>query len=303
MEATMSDRGMQGMEGMQDRPTIGAAVAAHDHRAAARGRAIAVLAVAALLVSVVGAIAGCAPVADQTPAAGALVAGLPTPVAPVTGTTNVTDVAVLGGDAAVTITATEEAVAADGAVAVTTTDGAPQLGVLPGPAIAPEGTVVDLPPRQHALLGQPAPDFTMDRLDGGEPVSLSGLKGKPVVLNFWATWCPPCRLEMPWLQNAYNAHQAEGLTVLAVDAGEKVPPDMVHDQVARFVEDAGLTFPMLLGDNTYEVQKQWSVLGLPATFLVDSEGKVVDFHGGAFPNQATFEDWLQAILAPEGGDS
>jgi thiol-disulfide isomerase/thioredoxin len=171
-----------------------------------------------------------------------------------------------------------------------------EVGLAESVPTAPPGEVIDLPRKPHVLLQQPAPDFAMADVISGETVSLSGLLGKPVVVNFWATWCAPCRFEMPWFETAFKAHQDVGLTVLAVDAGEKVPPDLIADQVTRFVRSSGLTFPILLGDNTFDVQKEWTVLGLPATFLIDAEGTVVDYHSGAFPNQATFESRLAEIL-------
>jgi cytochrome c biogenesis protein CcmG, thiol:disulfide interchange protein DsbE len=163
---------------------------------------------------------------------------------------------------------------------------------------APEGQVIEIPARGHPLLGKSAPDFTMTRVGSGEQVSLADFKGQPLLVNYWATWCPPCRLEMPWLQAAYDAHKDNGFVVLAVDAGEKVPPSMVPDTIQRFLDSAGLTFPVLMGDNTYAVQRQWSILGLPASFLIDREGNVVDFMSGAYPNQATLEHHLEAVLAP-----
>ena len=71
----------------------------------------------------------------------------------------------------------------------------------------------------EAQVGNLAPDFQLDNLDG-KPVALSDLKGKPVLLNFWATWCPPCRDEMPYIQEIYDEWSDEGLVVLAINYGE-----------------------------------------------------------------------------------
>jgi thiol-disulfide isomerase/thioredoxin len=150
-----------------------------------------------------------------------------------------------------------------------------------------------LPPPSHPLMGQPAPDFVMKRLSDGQEVKISDLKGKTVMVNFWATWCPPCRLEMPWLESVYGKHKDQGFELLAVDAGEKVPPSMVEDQVKQFVERMGLTFPTLLGDNTYDVQREYSVYGLPSTFIIDPNGTVIDYHNGMYPNEATLEAQIQ----------
>ncbi len=168
-------------------------------------------------------------------------------------------------------------------------------------SLFPQDKVVELPVPNHALLNRPAPDFTMTLLETGEEVSLSDYAGQWVMVNFWATWCPPCRFEMPWIQSVYEARQEDGFVVLAVNAGERVPPSMVEDTIRQFVDFMGLTFPMLWGDNAYEVQRQWKVTGLPATFVVDPDGTVVDVHQGMFPNQVTLEYRVNRLLDEELG--
>jgi len=163
------------------------------------------------------------------------------------------------------------------------------------------GQVVPLQERYHPLVDQAAPAFTMRQLDTGEEVSLSQFAGQPVLINFWATWCPPCRAEMPWIENVYNEFKEQGLVVLAVDAGEKVPPSMVEETVARYIASQGLTFPVLLGDNTYDVQRDYQVYGLPGTALVNRDGVVVAFHSGMYPNEATLRDQVERLLIADGG--
>lgn len=173
-------------------------------------------------------------------------------------------------------------------------------GVLPGQPVGANpgqgGQPVSLPPSSHPLIGQKAPDFTMTLLESGEEVSLSDYHGSPLMVNFWATWCPPCRFEMPWIQRAFDEHRDSGFVVLGVNAGERVPPSMLMDTVSQFTESMGLTFPMLAGDSTLEVQRSWTVTGLPATFFIDSEGVVVDVHKGMFPNEATLTAEVQELL-------
>lgn len=153
-----------------------------------------------------------------------------------------------------------------------------------------------IPRSNHYLIGQDAPEIVMARLDNGEKQSLSALKGQTVMLNFWATWCPPCRYEMPFLMSVYERYKDKGLEILAIDAGEKVPPDQVKDRVTKYVEGMQLPFPVLLDDNTYEVQRLYAVTGLPATFIINAEGKVVNHHGGMFPDEGSLDAFVQDAM-------
>jgi thiol-disulfide isomerase/thioredoxin len=156
-----------------------------------------------------------------------------------------------------------------------------------------------LPPSNHPLIGQTAPDFTMNLLSSGDPIAVGDLRGKTVMINFWATWCPPCRYEMPWLEAVYAKYGGDNFELLAVDAGEKVPADQVDARVRQFVDRMGLTFPVLMGDNTYDVQRAYGVYGLPATFILDGEGKVVAQHGGMYPSAEHLEGQLLEHLNPD----
>jgi peroxiredoxin len=120
-------------------------------------------------------------------------------------------------------------------------------------------------------VGNPAPDFSLDDLSG-ERIHLADLRGKVVLINFWATWCGPCRLEMPALQVRAERF-APQMAVLAVNFDEPA------DQVQAFVDELGLTFPVLL-DPGAEVQDLYRVRGYPTTYLVDSEGTVQFVHIG-----------------------
>lgn len=119
---------------------------------------------------------------------------------------------------------------------------------------------------QRPVVGQTAPDFVLEALGTGEPVRLSDFRGQTVVLNFWATWCAPCRAEMPEFQEAYDARlQAGDLVFLAVNFQE------VDVQVQRFVDEFSLTFPVVM-DRDGDVRRHYQVLGLPATFFIDRDG-------------------------------
>jgi len=111
-----------------------------------------------------------------------------------------------------------------------------------------------------------APDFNLQQLDGRQ-VSLSNFRGKVVLLNFWATWCAPCRLEMPSLQDRYDRYQAQGFVVLAVNDEEPAA------DVESYVQELGLSFPVLL-DPTGEVQQLYAIRGYPSSYLIDRDGTI-----------------------------
>jgi peroxiredoxin len=116
--------------------------------------------------------------------------------------------------------------------------------------------------------GDKAPDFQLKTLEG-ETVKLSDYRGQGVFLNFWATYCPPCKEEMPHMESQYHEFKDKGVTILAIDVGE--PPLTVE----RFVKRYGLSFPILL-DEREEVLNLYGVGPIPVTFLIDKDGKVVD---------------------------
>jgi cytochrome c biogenesis protein CcmG, thiol:disulfide interchange protein DsbE len=124
-------------------------------------------------------------------------------------------------------------------------------------------TALTLERSPQPAIGYPAPDFTQTTL-AGETISLAGLRGTPVVLNFWATWCDPCRREMPALQA--TAEQFDGqVLILGIDQGEAAPT------VAAFIEEYGLTYPILL-DEAFTVGDLYNVRGMPTTFFIDGDG-------------------------------
>lgn len=128
------------------------------------------------------------------------------------------------------------------------------------------------PPAEQPLLNGHAPNFTLKDLQG-QPVSLAEYRGRPVVLNFWATWCLPCRIEMPLLQAAYRQYHVEGLTVIGInfEEGERL--------VAPYVAELGLTFDVLYDPNA-AVGKAYQVNGLPTTFFIDRQGIIRDIQVG-----------------------
>ncbi len=115
-------------------------------------------------------------------------------------------------------------------------------------------------------IGEAAPDFTLQD-PSGSSVSLSGFRGHPVFLNFWASWCPPCRSEMPDLQALSQEYADRGLTVLGVNMEEDTAP------VVRYANTLGLTFPVVL-DRNGSVSTRYNVTGLPTSYVLDQDGVI-----------------------------
>ena len=133
-------------------------------------------------------------------------------------------------------------------------------------------SAADLPPLSHSLTMQtakPAPALKLKGLDG-TPHDLAQLRGRVVLINFWATWCPPCRREMPSMERLSQALKGEAFSVLAVDVGED--GDTIDAFTSQF--DTAPSFPILL-DTRSKVMQAWKVAGLPTTFLIDRQGRIV----------------------------
>lgn len=113
-----------------------------------------------------------------------------------------------------------------------------------------------------------APDFTLDTLTGDQ-IQLSGLRGKIVVVNFWTTWCPPCRAETPALEMAYKTYKDADVVVLGVNLTDQ---DSLKD-VQSFVQEFGLTYPILL-DHDGAISLLYQLNGLPKTFFMNRQGVI-----------------------------
>lgn len=124
------------------------------------------------------------------------------------------------------------------------------------------------PQTMTALTGELAPDFNLPDVDG-KRYRLSELRGRVVLVNFWATWCPPCRREMPSLQRLWEQLKDRGVTILAIDVGED--EDTIFG--FSFATGATLEFPILL-DRESKVIEQWPVRALPTSFVVDRDGRL-----------------------------
>ena len=116
-------------------------------------------------------------------------------------------------------------------------------------------------------LGDPAPAFRTERLDGGSVDFPAATAGKPLVIRFWADWCKYCEPEMKAIEVVYQRHKDKGLEVFAINAGQDRPA------VATFIKRLGVTYPVLL-DEQSAIAKRYGVMGLPTTYFVDANGVV-----------------------------
>ena len=163
--------------------------------------------------------------------------------------------------------------------------GAIWIAVSQVPASATTGGAIPSP-REGFL----APDFTLETLQG-ETVTLSDLRGKAVVVNLWASWCPPCRAEMPALQAAYEADRDRGLEILAVDMTYQ---DTEQDAL-RFIEEFGLTFTIPM-DRDGTVARQYLLRALPSTFFVGPDGVITKVVIGGPMSEATIRTNVRDML-------
>ena len=145
---------------------------------------------------------------------------------------------------------------------------------------------------ERIKVGEPAPDFALKGLDGQLYV-LSEMRGKRIAVNFWATWCGPCRIEMPELQAAQDRLGGEGFVVLAVNVGE--PQALVE----AYAEELELRFPVLLDEDT-TVTNLYEVRPLPTTIWVDADGIVRGKHFGML-TESLIDDYWQKIISSEVG--
>lgn len=159
------------------------------------------------------------------------------------------------------------------------------FGTLIGLIILRGGLTSSSPERlpAPAEVGHSAPEFSLKNLEG-ETISLDHFRGKVVFLNFWATWCVPCRGEMPLLQQ-FARENGGSTVVLGINLDEPI------DQVASFAAEAGITFPILL-DTGSEVVTRYAIRGYPTTVVVDRDGNIQAIHIGTL-TQSTLADYLE----------
>jgi peroxiredoxin len=163
--------------------------------------------------------------------------------------------------------------------------------------------IVELPAAKNptgqspkAEVGRAGPDFLLER-PGGGTLRLSDLQGRPVLLNFWASWCFPCRAEIPELVAAYERYKARGLVIVGVNLQE------ADDIVLDFADEFGMTFPIVI-DRDGELGDSWRlggpIRGIPTTYFIDATGVIRDQYYGPLTKDALAER-LAKILPEAGG--
>jgi peroxiredoxin len=158
------------------------------------------------------------------------------------------------------------------------------------PQAAPTAT---LPPGSTPVCLKPgclAPDFTL-KTTAGETITLYQMRGHPVLVNFWATWCGPCKAEMPDLQKVYDIYQGAGLVVLGINEGE------TQAEVSAFAQTSHLSFLMLL-DTDSRVGNDYEIRAIPASFFVNSDGVIREVHVGSM-EQTEIQGIVGAQFVPE----
>lgn len=142
-------------------------------------------------------------------------------------------------------------------------------------------------PTQVAGVGNVAPQFSLNDL-AGQKVDLAGLRGKVVLLDFWATWCAPCREEIPHFVEMQEKYRGQGLEIVGVSVDDSVEP------ARKFYQEYKMNYPVVMGDEKLAAS-YGGVLGLPIAFLIDREGKIVKKHIGQ-TDAAVFEREVQELL-------
>lgn len=140
--------------------------------------------------------------------------------------------------------------------------------------------------------GFPAPDFTLKTAQG-ETYTLSELKGQAVLVNVWATWCPPCEAEMPAIEKMYNEYKDQGFIVLAINSTFQDNPL----DIAPFTKEHGLTFPILL-DETSDTSRAYQVRSLPSSYFINRQGIITEVVIGGPMSEALLRTRIEEAMKP-----
>jgi thiol-disulfide isomerase/thioredoxin len=159
-------------------------------------------------------------------------------------------------------------------------------------------------PAEEIATGNPAPDFTLSKMDGSGDVTLSSLKGQVVVLDFWATWCPPCRKGLPFLNEFDTWAKNEGwkVNVFAVNVWERGDKDAVDTIVKKFWAEKKFTTAVLMGSSDSKLTSNYGVSGIPTTVIIGPDGSISSQHSGFLGGEAMLKDLKESVAKALGKD-
>ena len=159
-------------------------------------------------------------------------------------------------------------------------------------AVALLAWIWTISPRPATKGGRiPAPELALPLQPNGPPVPLSAFKGKVVILDFWATWCGPCRMSIPALEAVYKKYRADGLEVVGVSHDHAE----TRGQIPAAAQALGITYPLVVADDIPDINENYGVAGLPTLMLIDRHGRVADVEMG-YHAPAELEAKVVALL-------
>ena len=162
-----------------------------------------------------------------------------------------------------------------------------------GPVTAPATSeTAARPAGPPAIRGVAAPEFELPNLDGAQ-LRKSDLQGKVLLVNFWATWCAPCEIEIPWFIDFQKKYQDDGLEVIGISLDEEGP-----EKVKKYVAEHKVNYKIVMGDEK-TAEAFGGVIGLPTTFIVDREGKFWSMHRGLVGKDVVEEELLELLGVPK----
>jgi peroxiredoxin len=141
-------------------------------------------------------------------------------------------------------------------------------------------------------VGSAAPHFALPRLDGGGTLSLAALRGKAVVLNFWASWCVPCKSEAPAIEQLWRRYKGQGVVFVGVDTND------ASSDARRFVSAHGITYPVVVDKGGLVAANRYDIADLPVTYFVNRQGRLIGSQilGGVNKSLASFRRNLTAAM-------
>jgi cytochrome c biogenesis protein CcmG/thiol:disulfide interchange protein DsbE len=143
------------------------------------------------------------------------------------------------------------------------------------------------------LVGKPAPDFTLRTLNGGaKSMHLADLKGKPVVINFWASWCGPCNDEAPVLSQSWPTLQSQGVVMIGIDASYST------QDALNFMKQYGITYPNVEDTTNRDTAIAYGVTAMPETFFINRQGVIVAHYSAPFTSAQAFKSEVAKIVGP-----